>query len=97
MPVQNVKRSNSSSAKPDGLTDARRCRFDFVMKVCCPGPFSDGCLGLLDGEDGAAAVDVLCSTPCNVPSVSEVDIFEVSQQKKCVNENRAWLQMLIKL
>lgn len=75
MPVQNVKRSNSNSAKPVGLTDARRCRFDLDMKVCGPGPCSDVRSCFLDGVDGVAAVvGVLCSGPCNVPSVSEVDM-----------------------
>jgi hypothetical protein len=91
MPVQNVKRSNSSSAKPDGLTGARRCRFDFDMKVCCTGASSGGCFGSLDGEDGATVTgDVLCSLSRNVPSVSELDILRSSQQFYLVNQIGGW-------
>ena len=80
MPVQNVKRSNSSSAKPEGLTDARRCRFDLDMKVCGAVPFSDGRCGFVDDGDGATAVvEVSCSTSRIVPSASELDISRISQ------------------
>lgn len=45
------------------------------MKVCGSGTCFDVCFAFLDGEAGAATVvDVLCSVPCNVPSVSELDI-----------------------
>ena len=87
MPVQNVKRSNSSSAKPDGLTGARRCRFDLDTKVCGSGICSGACSGFLDGGDGAvAAVDVSCSVPRNVPSVSELDISKSGRRQQFVGK-----------